>query len=69
MMENGTWKEYAKGSAIGACRLIRGPLVTTDKVRIRITKASACPCISEVGIYAEPESTATQATSGKQIQS
>jgi alpha-L-fucosidase len=54
VMENGNWKEYAKGSAIGSCRLVRGPFVTSDKVRIRITKASACPCISEVGIYAEP---------------
>jgi alpha-L-fucosidase len=53
VMENGNWKEYAKGSAIGACRLVRGPFVTTDKVRIRIIKASACPCVSEVGIYAE----------------
>ena len=54
VMENGNWKEYAKGSAIGACRIVRGPIVTTDRVRIRINKASACPCISEVGIYAEP---------------
>ena len=69
VMENGSWKEYAKGSAIGACRLIRGAFVTTDKVRIRITKASACPCIGEVGIYSEPEPMTTQATSGKQIQS
>ena len=51
IMDNGNWKEYAKGSAIGASRLVRGPLVTTDQVRIRITKASACPCLSEVGIY------------------
>lgn len=51
IMDNGNWKEYAKGSAIGACRLVRGPLVTTDQVRIRIIKVSACPCLSEVGIY------------------
>jgi len=54
VMENGKWKEYAKGLAIGARRLVRGAMVTTDKVRIRFTNASACPCISEVGIYATP---------------
>jgi alpha-L-fucosidase len=69
IMENGIWKEYAKGSAIGACRLVRGAFVTTDKVRIRIIKASACPCISEVGIYAEPENLSIQSSDGKQIQS
>jgi hypothetical protein len=36
-------------------------------VRIRIIKASACPCISEVGIYAEPENLNIQSSDGKQL--
>jgi alpha-L-fucosidase len=48
------WKQYAAGSAIGSCRLIRGNYVTTNKVRIRITSAPVSPCLSEVGIFTEP---------------
>ena len=28
--------------------------VTTDKVRLRITRAPVCPAIAEVGLFAEP---------------
>ena len=52
--QDGDWKEYAKGQSIGACRLIRGPKVQSDRVRLRITQASACPCISDVGLFAMP---------------
>jgi len=52
---NGEWKEFAKGVAIGSCRLIRGERVTTDAVRLRIINADACPCIGEFGLYAEPQ--------------
>ena len=52
--ENGNWVEYAKGTVVGANRLIRGNAVETSKVRIRIIDASAAPCISEVGLYLEP---------------
>jgi alpha-L-fucosidase len=48
------WKEYAKGQSIGACRLIRGSKVQTDRVRLRITSAAACPCISDFGLFALP---------------
>ena len=51
--QGGAWKEYAKGTAIGACRLVRGKAVYADKVRIRITKAAASICLSEVGIFSE----------------
>lgn len=52
--QDGDWKEYAKGQSIGACRLIRGPKVQSDRVRLRITQASACPCISDFGLFAMP---------------
>ena len=67
-------KNFATGAKVTASN-IRGksskysPYLILDKDRIRIIKASACPCISEVGIFAEPEPMTTQATSGKQIQS
>jgi alpha-L-fucosidase len=52
--QDGSWKEYASGQSIGACRLLRGAKVRTDRVRLRITRAEACPCISDVGLFAMP---------------
>jgi alpha-L-fucosidase len=52
--QEGGWKEFAQGTSIGNRRLIRTKPFTTDKVRLRITRASACPAISEVGIFREP---------------
>jgi len=48
------WVEYAKGSSIGNRCLLRGPAVTTDQVRVRITSCPVCPAIAEFGLYAEP---------------
>ncbi len=50
---DGAWKEIAKGTAIGACRLARTETVTTDKVRLRITKSPVCPAIAELGLFLE----------------
>ncbi len=49
------WVEFATGTSIGNCRLVRGEPVTTDKVRLRITQAPVCPAISEIGLFAEKE--------------
>ena len=43
------------GTSIGNRRLIRGTRLTTDGVRLRITRAPVCPALSEFGVYAEPE--------------
>ena len=61
-MKNNEWLEYAQGQAIGSCRLIRGEQVCSNKVRLRIIDADACPCIAEFGLYAEatPTKAATQ---------
>jgi alpha-L-fucosidase len=51
----GAWVEFASGTAIGARRLWRGDNVTTEKVRLRIVKASVCPALSEFALYLEPD--------------
>jgi alpha-L-fucosidase len=51
---NGQWQEFARGSSVGAQRLLRFPRLTTSRLRLRITKAAACPAISEVGLFLEP---------------
>jgi alpha-L-fucosidase len=47
------WQEFATGTSIGNSRLIRGPFITTAKVRLRIVKAPVCPAIAELGLFAE----------------
>jgi alpha-L-fucosidase len=49
--QDGQWVEFATGTSIGNLCLLRTDPVTTDKVRLRITKAPVCPALSEFGIY------------------
>ena len=51
--QDGTWVEFAKGQAIGNCRLVRGKPITTRKVRLRLS-GPVCPAISEAGLFLEP---------------
>ncbi|OQW94446.1 MAG: hypothetical protein BWK77_09280 [Verrucomicrobia bacterium A1] len=53
---DGQWVEFARGTAIGARRLWRGATdVTTDRVRLRILSAAACPALSEFSLHREPD--------------
>jgi alpha-L-fucosidase len=52
--QNGTWTEFSRGTAIGACRLVRGKPITTTRVRLRITKSPVAPAIAEFGLFLEP---------------
>ncbi len=54
LWKEGAWEEFFKGTSIGNLRLVRTTARTADKIRLRITKAAACPAISEVGLFAEP---------------
>ena len=51
---DGGWKEIGRGTAIGSRRLWRGDDVTTDRVRLRITKAPVCPALSELALFLAP---------------
>jgi alpha-L-fucosidase len=51
--QDGQWSEFANGTSIGNCRLVRSKRVTTTKVRLRITQAAACPAISELALFAQ----------------
>ena len=48
---DGAWKPLASATSIGNQRLLKVPTVTTAKLRLRITKAAACPAISELGLF------------------
>jgi alpha-L-fucosidase len=53
--QDGHWTEFFVGRSIGNQRLVRVKPLSTEKVRLRIVRSSACPVISEVGIFQEPE--------------
>ena len=68
--QHNEWKEIAVATSIGANRLVRLPeLITTDKLRLRITGADACIALSDFGLFREaviPELPATEQLNGKQ---
>lgn len=49
------WQEFGKGTGIGNRRLWRGEPVTTDKVRLRIVNAAACPAIAELALHLQAD--------------
>ncbi|MCP5546773.1 MAG: alpha-L-fucosidase [Akkermansiaceae bacterium] len=54
--EDGGWNEIHQGKTIGNQVLVRLPqAVTTDRVRLRVTKSVAPPCISEISLLKMPE--------------
>jgi alpha-L-fucosidase len=51
----GDWQPLATATSIGARRLIRlEKRVETNRVRLRVTQASACPALTEFALFAEP---------------
>ncbi len=49
------WRRVAAGTGIGNRRLVRlARPATAESVRLRITRAAACPAISEFGLYRSP---------------
>lgn len=51
---SGSWQEFYKGTSIGNLRLIRTGFISTDRIRLRITRSAVCPAITQVGLFAEP---------------
>ena len=45
------WQPFATATSVGSQRLLRGKSVTAGKVRLRVTKAVACPAISEFALF------------------
>ncbi|MDQ1161824.1 alpha-L-fucosidase [Chryseobacterium sp. SORGH_AS 447] len=52
---NGAWKKIASATSIGPNRLIRLPeRITTDKIRLTITRSPVAVALSDFGLYNEP---------------
>lgn len=53
--QDGEWVECARGTSVGNRRLLRlGKPIQTERMRLRITQAAACPALSAFGLYLEP---------------
>jgi alpha-L-fucosidase len=52
---DGAWKEIDKQTTIGYKRILRFENVSSDKLRLNILDAKACPTISNVEIYHAPK--------------
>ncbi len=49
----GAWKTLAEGTTVGVRRILRFEPVTASRVRLRVTRARACPAIAEVSLFLE----------------
>lgn len=52
---NKVWEQVAGGTTIGYKRMLHFSPVATDKIRITIIDARACPVLNRVEIYSAPE--------------
>jgi hypothetical protein len=48
------WKEIARGTTIGAQRILRVPPTLADGVRLVVEDARACPLVSRLALHAAP---------------
>ncbi len=52
---DGSWQEVARGTTIGYKRILHFPTIRTDKLRLTIEDARACPILNNVEVYHAPE--------------
>jgi len=52
---DGAWQEIDRQTTIGYKRILRFDDISSDKLRLNILDARACPTISRVGIYQAPK--------------
>ena len=61
---DGVWQEFGTGFTVGHKRLLRGPLVEAQKVRVMITEAQSMPVLTKISLYKTPRLSQTVAVQG-----
>ena len=51
---DGVWQEFGRGFTVGHKRLLRGPIVEAQKVRVMITEAQSIPVLTKISLYKTP---------------
>jgi alpha-L-fucosidase len=54
VMENGSWRLLSKGTTIGYKQLVRLPVTSAQKIRVRILKSRGLAAISQMSVYKRP---------------
>jgi alpha-L-fucosidase len=50
--KDGAWSDFAAGTSIGACRILRSTqTVTSNRVRLKITESAPSPTLSEFALF------------------
>ena len=49
------WRHIKRQTTIGYKRILRFPMITTQKLRVHIEEALACPVLNGAGVYKAPE--------------
>lgn len=52
---DGGWQEVAAGGNVGHKRIVRFPIVTTDRIRVRVTASRAAPVLGHCSAHFYPE--------------
>ena len=61
---DGVWQEFGRGFTVGHKRLLRGPLVEAQKVRVIITEAQSMPVLTKISLYKTPSLSKTEVVQG-----
>ena len=63
--QTGQWQPFAQGQTLGYRRLVKGPLVQTQRLRLVMDRAQAAPILSGLAIHRWPDQAKAQQTSNK----
>ena len=55
VLAGGQWRTVARGTTVGYKRLHRFPAMEARRLRVTIERARACPTLTTVGLFIEPE--------------
>lgn len=61
---DGVWQEFGTGFTVGHNRLLRGPLVEAQKVRVMITESQDLPVLTKISLYKTPSLLKTEVVQG-----
>ena len=61
---DGVWQEFGTGFTVGYKRLLRGPLVEAQKVRVMITESHDLPVLTKISLYKTPSLSKTEVVQG-----
>lgn len=53
--QTGQWQPFAQGQTLGYRRLVKGPLVQTQRLRLVLDQAQAAPILSGLAVYRWPD--------------